>query len=162
MKENSNGMNTPLFPHRWKRASGIIFYSTFMVGIGYLVLGDSLSLSFLEVNIPAFLPSDHFPMISGNGNQITNNLLDEILTLLLIGSGIVHGFSAEKVEDELIMSLRLNALTWSLIVNYCLLALANCLVFGLAYFNVMIAGMFGILVIFNVRFSYLLHKHYSA
>jgi hypothetical protein len=154
-------MQTPLFPYAWKKASGLVFYMSLAAGIGVLLFEGMASLSFLEVSLPDWLPfQDSF--LSDSKSRQTNNVMDEILTILLIVSGIIHGFSAEKTEDELIMALRLNALTWSLLANYSLLALATVFVFGLAYFNVMIVGMFGILILFNIRFAFLLYRHYAS
>ncbi len=155
-------MQTPLFPYVCKKASGVVFYLSLVAGIATLYFEGMDSVLSLEVYLPDWLPSQDTFLLSDSNSRQTNNLLDEILTILLIVSGIIHGFSAEKTEDELIMALRLNALTWSLLVNYGLLALATLFVFGLAYFNVMIVGMFGILILFNVRFAFLLYRHYAS
>lgn len=155
-------MNT-LFPHRLKFVSGLIFYLTLPIA-GYLFFTEKLD-NLLVFKVLSIFPEDTF--LSGSTNPgwftlIENAFLDEILTAILIASGIIHVFSKEKIEDELITKIRLDSLVFSLYLNYGLLLVANFLVFGIAYFNVMSIHLFSLLVVFNISFRIRLAKHYKA
>lgn len=152
-----------LFPYRFKFVSGLIFYLTLPVA-GYLYFTEKLD-ELLVVKALSIFPEDTF--LSGEKNSswfnlIENAFLDEILTAILIVSGIVHVFSRERVEDELITKIRLDSLVFSLYLNYGLLLIANFLVFGFAYFNVMTIQLFSLLVVFNLSFRLRLSKHYKT
>lgn len=65
------------------------------------------------------------------------------------------------MEDEYISSIRLKALTWSIYVNYGLVLRATLLIFGMAYFHVMILHLFSLIILFNLRFQYKLRAYYK-
>ena len=69
------------------------------------------------------------------------------------------GFSKEKREDEFIAKLRLSSLLWAVWVNYVLLLFAFLFVYGTSFLTVMIYNMFTVLIIFIVRFNYILYKN---
>jgi len=113
----------------------------------------------LVMKIPALINE---PIFTNNmGMWIENGLFDELITVVLIISGIIHSFSREKMEDEYISSIRLQALTWSIFVNYGLVLLATLLIFGMAYFHVMIIHLFSLIILFNLRFQYKLRTYYK-
>ncbi len=154
-------MEKLLFPHRYQRISGILFYSALLLG-GWLYVCQRLEdLAWLTFTVPNIFRSGG-TLFGENGFWITNNISDELLTILLILSGVVHSFSAERVEDELTGKLRMEALTWSMWVNYGLLLLATLLVFGITYWHVMVFQMFNLLILFNLRLRYQLYKHYRG
>jgi hypothetical protein len=153
-------MKKLLFPHRYQRISGIIFYLSLLIG-GWLYFSDSMeAIEWLTCTVPNIFKSDN-PFGEG-ASWISNNITDELLTVIIIVSGVVHSFSREKEEDELTGSLRTEALTWSMLVNYALVLLATLLIFGLAFWHVMVFHLFNLLVLFNLRLRYLLHKHYRG
>jgi hypothetical protein len=88
-----------------------------------------------------------------NGIWIENGILDGLITVVLIISGIIHSFSKEKMEDEYISSIRLQALTWSIYVNYSLVLIATLTIFGIDYLHVMIIHLFSLIILFNIRFQ---------
>ncbi len=67
-------------------------------------------------------------------------------------------FSKEKREDEFIANLRLSSLLWSVWVHFVLLLLAFLFIWGFSFLNVMVYNMFTILIIFIIRFNYLLYR----
>jgi len=152
-------MKSILFPYRYKKVSGLVFYLTTLVG-AIIYLTDFEFGSNFVVKIPALI---YDPIIGNkNGIWIENGILDELITIVLIISGIIHSFSKEKMEDEYISSIRLQALTWSIYVNYSLVLLATLLVFGLAYFHVMIIHLFSLIILFNLRFQLKLRSYYKS
>ena len=112
------------------------------------------------VKIPALI---YDPIIGNkNGIWIENGILDELITVVLIISGIIHSFSKEKMEDEYISSIRLQALTWSIYVNYSLVLIATLTIFGIDYLHVMIIHLFSLIILFNVRFQLKLRTYYKS
>jgi hypothetical protein len=129
--------------------------------IGAVVYISDINMDdLLVMKVPALIND---PIFTNNkGIWIENGLFDELITIVLIISGIIHSFSKEKMEDEYISSIRLQALTWSIYVNYSLVLLATLLVFGLAYFHVMIIHLFSLIILFNIRFQLKLRSYYKS
>jgi uncharacterized membrane protein len=68
-------------------------------------------------------------------------------------------FSKERAEDEFIQSLRMNALMWSILVHFVLLMIAFLGVYGVPFLGVVFYNTYTVLVIFILRFYYLLYKN---
>ena len=139
-----------LFNNKWKRISGWIFYLTIPVGM-YLLFTDSFE-GLLKIQVFSLL----------NFRWIENGFVDEILTFVIIVSGIIHSFCKEKIEDELISKIRIDSLVLSLYINYGVLVLFNFFVYELNYIYVMIFHLFTILILFNLIFRYKLNIHYKS
>jgi hypothetical protein len=139
-----------LFNNKWKRISGWIFYLTIPVGM-YLLFTDSFE-GLLKIQVFSLL----------NFRWIENGFVDEILTFVIIISGIIHSFCKEKIEDELISKIRIDSLVLSLYINYGVLVLFNFFVYELNYIYVMIFHLFTILILFNLIFRYKLNIHYKS
>jgi hypothetical protein len=152
-------MKSILFPHRYKKVSGFVFYLTTLIG-AIIYLTDFEFDSNFVMKIPALIYDPIFG--NKNGIWIENGILDELITVVLIISGIIHSFSKERMEDEYISSIRLQALTWSIYVNYSLVLLATLLIFGMAYFHVMIIHLFSLIILFNLRFQLKLRSYYKS
>ena len=90
---------------------------------------------------------------------ITTDITNTVIGVVFIIGALFVGFSKEKREDEFLAELRLSSLLWAVWVNYILLLLAFLFVYGLAFLNVMVYNMFTILIIFIVRFNYILYKN---
>jgi hypothetical protein len=157
-----------LFNHKWKRISGWIFYLTILVGI-YLLFTDSFE-DLLKIRVfslfhseTIFTTSNTENIIGSRGFQwIENGILDEILTFVIIVSGIIHSFCKEKIEDELISKIRMDSLVLSLYINYGVLLFFNFFVYELSYFYVMVFHLFTILILFNLIYRYKLSIHYKS
>ena len=139
-------MKNYLFPTRFKNISGLIFYLTTMIGAVVYISDINMDELFV-MKVPALINDPIFT--KQKGIWIENGIFDELITIVLILSGIIHSFSKEKMEDEYISSIRLQALTWSIYVNYSLVLLATLLIFGMAYFHVMIIHLFSLIILFN-------------
>ncbi len=150
-----------LFPHKFKKPSAWIFYSSVVFGISYLFFYSTIS-SFtaeLDLKVPMFF-SDHLM----NGPQFwkKNNVLDEIISIFIIISGLLYGFSRERVEDELIHKIRLESLAWSVQVNFAFVLMETIFIFGLHFFEVMIIQLFLILLLFNLKQEISLNQFYHS
>ena len=157
-----------LFPNKMKRISGIIFYLSLAAGL-YLFLTDQFD-ELLVVKVPQFfsyemtITTPNTENIIGTSRElwIENGFLDEILTIIIILSGIVNSFSREPVEDELISKIRMESLTLSLYINCGLVILTTLIFFELLYFYIMVFNLFTILLFFNIIFKFNLYKHYKS
>ncbi len=151
-----------LISNRYKGISAIVFYTSTILGICllYFLDGGSDLPSNWKIPVPA-LWNDTFLSTTGDG-VYRDHIWNELVAILLIISGLGYGFSKERVEDELIGKIRTNALVWSLFWNYGALILATIFVYGLPYFQVMTYQLFSILILFNLRYQWMLKKHYAA
>ncbi len=137
----------PLFPHSWQRIGYIVLPVFLAIGIAYL---------FFDYNIP-WLQYKHD--VKNIFDFSDNNFTDELASLGMILSLLLIAFSKEKTEDEMIQFIRLESLHWAVYANYFVLALSIIFVYGGAFFHVMIWNMFTVLIIFIVRFKYLMFKY---
>lgn len=145
-----------LLPHKYKRIGWMLLIPAALFGLYMIVTGFETSL----VHGPAFaLLSDGIMESRKTFTVIRTDLTNTITgTVFLLGALLV-AFSREKQEDEFIAGLRLNSLLWAVLVNYVLLLLAFLFVYGLAFMSVMIYNMFTVLIIFILRFHFILYQN---
>lgn len=92
--------------------------------------------------------------------SLTNvNITNTVIGALFIIGAMLVSFSKEKQEDEFIAELRLSSLLWAVCVSYILLLLAFIFVYGSPFLNVMVYNMFTVLIIFIVRFNFILYRN---
>lgn len=157
-----------LFNHRFKNPASWVFYLTIPVAL-YFLFTDQFD-NIMKIQVFSLFPSDTIittpetENIIGNRGfiWIENGFLDEILTVIIVVSGILSSFSKEKVEDEMISSIRMKSLVLSLYINYGLLILSNLFIYEMAYFYAMVIHLFTILLFFNLIFKFRLYKHYNS
>lgn len=148
------------FASKHKAWSGWVFYLLLIAGaIVHFGFDGEVFEEYLTLPVLSFLYDPLFN--EGSGLFTRNNIIDEVITIGLVISGLVHGFSREAVEDELISKMRMEALAWSLFWNCGFLILGTLFIYGVYYFQVMTMEMFMILLLFNLRFSWMLRKHYK-
>ncbi|MGA9269172.1 MAG: hypothetical protein WBV45_01030 [Lutimonas sp.] len=157
-----------LFDHKFKNPSSWVFYLTIPVAL-YFLFTDQFD-NIMKIQVFSLFPSDILvstteteSIIDNRGFiWIENGILDEILTIVIIVSGILSSFSKEKVEDEMISSIRMKSLVLSLYINYGMLILSNLFIYEMAYFYAMVIHLFTILLFFNLIFNFRLYKHYNS
>ena len=147
-------MNTRfLFPHRYKAVGWVLFAVGAVLGV--LSLHFHLEPEWLSVRLPAALRT----VLLGSATEPgRHNFLPELSGLLCIVGALLAACSRERYEDEFIKQLRLESLLWALYVNYALLALALLLTYGALFFDLMVYSMFTPLVLFLLRFHYVLYR----
>ena len=91
-----------------------------------------------------------------------NDVLDELVYIFIIVGALFAACSEEKTEDEYIAKIRQESLLWATYVNSGLLLLAIVLVYNLAFLQVMIFNMVTLLLIFLVRFNFILFRNANA
>ena len=124
-----------LLPNGFKRIGCVIFIPTFLLGC---------SICFFEENFSRWL----FP------EAVMNN----IAIIGTIVGALMIGFSREKIEDEMIQRIRLNALLVSMWINYLLLIVVSLLVYNFNYLIVMTCSMATPLVIFLIVYYVNLYR----
>ena len=90
---------------------------------------------------------------------VKTNVTNTVAGLLFLVGALLVGFSKEKREDEFIANLRLSSLLWAVLVNSILLLLSFMFIYGIAFLHVMIYNMYTVLIIFIVRFNFILYKN---
>lgn len=72
--------------------------------------------------------------------------------------GLILMLARRNNEDEYIMKLRLETIPWAAIFNAIIMLLAVWLIYDLAFFYVMISGLFFFYLLFIIRFEWSLLK----
>ncbi len=154
---------TLLLPSRFKTIGWFILIPATIAGI--FLIATEYEANWLTTKVFAIFNDDLFfgnnkaYGLGKNFTVITTDVTNTLVGLLFIVGGIMVSFAKEKREDEFIANLRLSSLMWSVWVNYALLLLCLIFVWGLAFFNVMVYNMFTILIIFIIRFNYILYRN---
>lgn len=145
-----------LLPYRFKFIGWIITIPSIILGL--FVMFDNLSLDFFSIRLPLdYIVYDGGMNVKGTIDDGTElNFTDEIATIGSIVGLIFIAFSKVKFEDEYVSKIRLESLQWAIYLNFGLLIIATIFIHGLAYYNVTVYNMFTPLIIFIVRFYYLI------
>ncbi|WP_020600519.1 hypothetical protein [Spirosoma panaciterrae] len=143
-----------LFPHSYRLIGWFIFVPSALLGLAALY-GNFDVISLIEA---LFRKKSLVQEKSLSLNAFFNsdNMTDEIAAIGVIVGLIFIAFSREEVEDEMISQLRLEALQWSVYANYIILAIAILVFYDGAFFTVMIYNMFTVLLVFIIRFRWLM------
>ena len=156
INQKTNIMNY-LLSNKFKKPGWILFSIGIVLGIIH-VFNDYES-DFLTVKVISLFHDDI--LFSGNNGVISiieDSIVDEIISIMIIIGGLLVGFSKEKIEDEFISKTRLSSLKWAILVNYGILFLATIFLYHGNFMSVMIYNMFTPLIIFIVRFNYIIYK----
>ena len=143
--------NKLLLPHRFKLLGLLLLVPSLAIGIAALFF--DLELSWLDVDLPKWLPG----VGEGFFNPKRNNLTDEVVLSLVLLSMLTMCFSAEKAEDEFIRHTRMESLQWAVLVNYIVLFVSVWIIYNEGFWYVMILSMLTIPVIFLLRFHWILY-----
>ncbi len=145
-----------LLSNKYKMIGWIIFFPSFILGL-YLTI-SGYEPSWLNAKVFSIFPSQIF----GDKkffSMTSVNLTNTIVGVLFIVGCLLVGFTKEKNEDEFIAKIRLSSLLWAVFVNYSLLLIAFVFIYDTAFLSVMIYNMFTVLLIFILRFNYILYKN---
>lgn len=144
-----------LFPHHYRLIGWLIFVPSALLGLAAFYEEFDLFdlLGRVSAGTHVNRTDDFFASLFSNAN-----FTDELAAVGVIAGLLFIAFSREKVEDEMIGQLRLEALQWSVYVNYLVLAIAIVSVYDGAFFNVMIYNMFTVLLVFIGRFRWLIFR----
>ena len=142
-----------LLPNKYKIVGWSILIPAIILGI-VLIFTDFEGMP-LNAKIFAVLNNEIFGK-SHFFTFINTNVTNSVVGILFIVGGLLVGFSKEKNEDEFIENLRQSSLLWAVLINYILLLFSFAFIYGTAFLNVMLYNIFTVLIIFIVRFNYVL------
>ena len=143
-----------LFPHSFKIIGWILLIPSFLLTI---LFSFKIILPEFPVRVFAFYSDEIFkdPKVF---QFIEVNLLPTLVGIFFIIGGILVAFSKLKVEDEYTSELRLSSLLWAVYANYALLLIAFLFIYNTSFLTVMVYNMFTILIIFIIRFHFILFR----
>ncbi len=145
-----------LLPNRYKTIGWFILIPATILGL--ILVYNEFGTDWLWGKVFAIAADGTFgnnKYFSFTNTNITNTVIG---SLFIIGAMLVS-FSKEKTEDEFIAELRLSSLLWAVCVSYILLLIAFVLVYGTPFLDVMVYNMFTVLIIFIIRFNYLMYRN---
>ncbi len=125
-----------LLPYRFKKIGWAIFIPTLLLGI--VVAFQGFDTTGLSQNLETWL----------------NNLL---IIGILCGSLFIT-CSREKIEDEMIARIRLEALLFALYANTAVIVVSALATYGLAFVDVMVYNLFTLPLLFLVILRYRLWR----
>jgi hypothetical protein len=148
-----------LFPHRYKLIGWLLAIPSLILGLSVLI-GD-FYFDFLTISLPfKYVFSDTLTISSSvthlNDEVTELNLTDEIAAIGTIVGMLFVAFSKVKTEDEYVSKTRLESLQWAIYLNFALLMIAIIFIHGMAFFSVIVYNMFTPLILFIIRFHYIL------
>jgi hypothetical protein len=149
-------MQSILLPNRYKVIGWILLIPSFLLGLYLLLFG--FEPNWAKAKVLSIFPNNLMGE-KGFFKMQEINITQTLIGVLFIIGGLLIMFSKEKIEDEYITKIRLTSLLWAVLINYSLLIVAFVFVYNLAFISVMIFNMFTILIIFIIRFHFLLYKN---
>ncbi len=155
-------MKATLFPHHFRHIGWPILLVGLVVGLFHMVY--DYEPSWLRIKVPAILndrPIDEFlrPLAEGQRSFWRwENMTNELIAIMILVGSIFVAFSRERVEDEFHNHLRLSALVWSFYVYATLVVLSILFLYGFHFMYFMMVNLFTPLLLFIVRYHYLLSR----
>ena len=151
-------LHSLLFPYRARYVGWLIFIPAAVLGI-ITMANDSFQFDFLTFSFPRalFLTKPEF---GTEGPQLQEaNFTNELAALGIIVGLFLVAFSRERVEDEMIGRMRLEALQWSVIVNYLILTVLILVSHGFGFLYILAHNMFTLLLVFIARMRWLMYRN---
>ncbi len=152
-------MNNYLFSFKLRKIFGSIFFASIIIGVYFLIFSNFLNDDNLKITPPNFL---NFQFNESNPSELwfLRGKFDEMLSIIIILSGIVFSFSKTKIENDFVKNTRIKSLFLTVYVNYLILLLAIIFVNGSSFISILIYNMFSFLLIFNLIF--LIKKNFDV
>ncbi|MFI2743576.1 hypothetical protein ACG2LH_12610 [Zhouia sp. PK063] len=138
-----------LFPNRYKKLGWLLFIPGVIFALLYIIYEGNIT--FFDMHVLAIAYDDLAYKI------ISNNVLDELASILIIIGALLIAFSKEKLEDEFISKIRLESLVWATYLNYAILLFTVIFVYSFTFLWVLMFNMFTLLIFFLIRFNWALN-----
>ena len=149
-----------LLPNKFKLIGWILLVQSTILGIIQIFYFAGSGLKFLDASMftiysGSFAPWDGSRVLFGFDKV---NLTNTIIGILFILGAVMVAFAKEKHEDEFIAKIRLESFLWAPYINYAILLFSFLFFYGIGFMYVMIFNMFTIIILFIVRFNYILYR----
>ena len=130
-------------------------------------LGLCITIPFAILGALSLYSEFEFPWLNtyiGEKDPFTanQNLTDEVALSGTIIGLLLMSFARTKGEDEYIRELRLQSWQWAVLINYIVLIVGIWLIYDTNFIYLMVYNMLTVLVIFLLRFRYLLFRNRSV
>lgn len=148
-----------LLPHNFKRIGIIILLFTIAMLVvewltgGLLFLQKTSIFAVVDTGMPLSFQAENDYFV-----RIQDDIRFELYSVLAIIGAIFLAFSKQRIEDEYISKIRLESLVWATYLHFILLILSILAVYGIGFLNVLIINVFSVLILFNIRFYFILLK----
>ena len=155
----TNGMKTKfLLPPKFKPLGWILLGVAIILYLWVNLIGDIPFMANAKILCIYYSDASLWknPATSKFFQLHQTDITPDMIGILLITGCLFVAFSRLKVEDEYIMKIRLESLVWATCVNFILLIIAIIAVWGTDFFVVMEYNMVTILILFVIRFHYVL------
>jgi hypothetical protein len=146
-----------LLPNKCKLIGWILLIPSSILGL--FVIFNELKFKFLEVRVFTISSGGTAFWDSTNLFQFEKeNITGTIIGIIFLMGALMVAFAKEKNEDEFISKKRLESLLWATILNYLILIFCFIFFYEFGFMYVMIFNMFTILILFIIRFSWVLYR----
>ncbi|MDM8003729.1 MAG: hypothetical protein QUS66_12665 [Bacteroidota bacterium] len=145
-----------LLPNRFKKPGWILLIPSTLLGL-FIIIFD-YDFKFLDARVFTIYSQTLFSEERVTFGFMNGNLTGTITGVLFIIGAFLVAFSKERTEDEFIAKIRLESLLWATYINYGILLFCFLFFYEIEFLYVMIFNMFTILVIFIIRFQYVLYR----
>lgn len=143
-----------LIPYKYKFV-GIILL---LLGITAAYLRFYLGIKPSYLNLPVFAFYSSF-LDTKTFQVITNNISEEIVSLLLLLGLLLLNFSKEVFENDKVNSIRLFSFASSVLLNSVVMVFSVLFIYGFAFVNVLMFNMFSQLLIYQIIFRIIFIKN---
>jgi len=149
-----------LLPNKFKMIGWFLLIPSSILGILQIFYLTGSGLKFLDLKVftiysGSFAPWGSTTVVFGFDEV---NLTGTIIGILFILGAVMVAFAKEKHEDEFIAKIRLESFLWATYINYAILLFCFLFFYGIGFMYVMIFNMFTIIILFIVRFNYVLYR----
>ncbi len=153
-----------LLPNKCKMIGWILLVPSTILGIIQITCLSGSGLKFLDLKTFTIYSGSFAPW--GSASVVLGfdkvNLTGTIIGVIFILGSVMVAFAKEKQEDEYIGKIRLESFLWSTYINYAILLFCFIFFYGVGFMYVMIFNMFTVIILFILRFNYLIYKSTKA
>lgn len=150
-------MKSILLPHTYKKIGWSLFLPSLLLGLFFLILPNTQFNS--RIVTYGFFGNEMLSHSKPSFRFDEIELIPNLISILFLVGGLLVMFSKEKKEDEYINQIRLNSLQYSVFSNYILLFISFLFIHGFPFFQIMVYNLFTIIVIYILRFQFLIYQN---
>lgn len=152
-----------LLPRRFKTLGWVVLLPTLFLGAVAIFSGTGTE-GLAEI-IGKAIGQGRLASTADSVRRIGNDIepwLNNVLIIGIIGGSMLVTCSRERVEDEMIGRIRLNALLLSLYVNFAVVIVAALCVYGIDFLDVLVYNLFTLPLLFLMIYKGMLWKENRA